>query len=365
MNNMSKRIVPYCTLLIVVFTSTLLAWAPFLLSHSFETVYKHFDGPLYIIPAKTGYDPVKIESLLRDPSMPKNPIYYAAHLPGYPLLIWFISLAGIGFLKSMIAATLLSTLLFAWGFYYVVKRMQLSKYPLLLTSIILFAPRFLVVRSIGSPEPLFMVAILCSLYCFEKKHYFGAGLAGALAVAIKVPGILLFPAFVLALIERKLLKPAHLFLLLIPIALVAVFQLYANTYGDFFAYFHTGGTVPMPYPFSVFNASAKWVGTAWLEDVWFYFVVYAATAVQLWKSPHRSFFYFSIVFLAGTLFVEHRDISRYTLPLLPLAVIAFENQLTQKKFYPVLALGFIAAYAYAWNFIGANTMPITEWLPFL
>lgn len=362
---MSKRIVPYCTLLVIVFTSTLLAWAPFLLSHSFQTIYTHFDGPLYIIPAKTGYDPVLIENLLRDPSMPKNPVYYAAHLPGYPLLIWFISLSGIGFLKSMIAATVLSTLLLAWAAYFIVRQLQISKHPVLLVSIMLFVPRFLVVRSIGSPEPLFLAAILGSLYAFEKKNYLAAGIFGALATLTKLPGILLFPAFIFAIIESKQFKPRQWAVLLIPLMLGFIFQLYATQFGDFFAYFHTGGTVPMPYPLSVFNASAKWVGTAWLEDVWFYFMIYAATATQLWKSSHRSFFYFTVVFLAGALFVEHRDISRYTLPLLPLAVIAFESQLTQKKLYPVLALGCITAYAYAWNFMGANTMPITEWLPFL
>ncbi len=341
---------------------------PFAMKGQFSTIYKHFDGPLYIIPAKTGYNPQAIKLLDRDASLPHNPIYFAAHLPLYPFFIYMGSFA-VGFLKSMLSVTVVTTILLSWFFYYMLKKFSLTRHPLLLSTVFLFLPRFLVIRTIGSPEPLFLLLILVSLFSFEKKNYLLAGLTGALAAMTKTPGIFLFGAYFFCIIERMLKKERwnwnYIYLILIPVGLLSVFGLYYIQYKDFFAYFHTGGTVPMPYPFSVFDASAKWVGTAWLEDAVFYFCLYIATAVALWKSKQRSFFYFTALFIGATLFVQHRDISRYSVPLWPLACIAFEQVLTSKRSIIVGSIMIIGIYMYAWNFIGANVMPITEWLPLL
>lgn len=371
---MSKRIIPYFTLLLLVFTSTLLSWFPFLLKGEMSTIYKHFDGPLYIIAAKSAYDPAVIQMLDRDAVLPHNPLYFAAHLPLYP---FFIRLASsIGYLKSMLAVTLLATIGLAWAFYTIIKKLNITKQPLILTVVFLFLPRFLVVRSVGSPEPLFILLILGSLFFFEKKQYLLAGLLGGLSVMTKTPGILLFPAYFFALVEthivatkgttwRRIFDVKYLPLLLVPVGLLAVFGIYALQYGDFLAYFHSGDNVHLLYPYSVFSSAASWVGTAWLEDVLFYFTLYAATVITLWNSKHRSFFYFALVFFSATLFVQHRDISRYSLPLWPLAAIAFEHILTSRKALIVGGVILIGIYMYAWNFLGANVMPISEWLPFL
>ena len=147
---MSSRIIPYCTLLLVVLTSTIIAWAPFVMKGQFSTIYKHFDGPLYIIPAKTGYNPEIFKQINREPTLPQNPLYYAAHLPLYPFFIYLGSFA-VGYLKSMLGITALSSIILAWFFYYILKKFNFTKHPLLLTSIFLLLPRLLVVRSVGSP----------------------------------------------------------------------------------------------------------------------------------------------------------------------------------------------------------------------
>lgn len=379
---MSNRIIPYCTLLLVVLTSTALAWAPFIIRGEFSTIYKHFDGPLYIIPAKTGYNPEAFKQIDREPTLPHNPLYYAAHLPLYPFFIYLGSFA-VGFLKSMLAVTVIATIFLAWFFYYVLKKLNLTKHPLLLTSIFLFLPRFLVVRSVGSPEPLFLLFIIGSLFFFEKRNYLLAGLLGGLATMTKTPGILLFPAYILVIIESyiilsdsvvipakagipsKIFNFKWLYLPLIPFGLLTVFALYYIQYNDFFAYFHSGDNIHLVFPYSVFNSSSPWVGTAWLEDILFYFALYSTTVVVLWHSKYRSFFYFALVFLTATFFIQHRDISRYSLPLWPLAAIAFEQILTSKKALIVGGVLLFGIYMYTWNFLGANVMPISEWLPFL
>ena len=413
---MSKRIIPYCTLLLVVLTSTVIAWAPFIIKGEFSTIYKHFDGPLYIISAKTGYNPEAFKRIDREPTLPHNSLYYAAHLPLYPFFIYLGSFA-VGFLKSMIGVTLISSMALSCFFYYFLKRLNLTKHPFLLTSIFLLLPRFLVVRSVGSPEPLFLLLILSSLFFFEKKNYLFAGIFGGLATMTKTPGILLFPAYIFVLIEswsigylsfrsalggeksrsvmtlrqvrlsfaRFLSRPEPaegllrndklvpninwnwnwLFLLFIPLGLLAVFGIYYIQCNDFFAYFHSGDNIHLVFPYAVFNSSSPWVGTAWLEDILFYFVLYISTVVILWKSKYRSFFYFALIFLTATVFVQHRDISRYSLPLWPLACVAYEHIFTSKKALLVGIVLIFGIYMYAWNFLGANVMPISEWLPFM
>ncbi len=333
---------------------------------NFLTVYANYDGPLYIVVAKTFYNPSAIQSLQVGLNLTAE--YFAAHLPLYPA---FIALTGpiIGYLRAMIFVNVAFTVSLTFLLYYVVKDLNLSKKPLLLTGVFLFLPRFLVVRSIGSPESLFMLLILGSLYLFEKNRLVFSGILGALAVATKLPGILLFVAYGLVYIERYLSNKEFswksLYTLIIPLGLFGVFGIYAVQYNDFLAYFHTNAVVPLVSPYAVFNNAAKWVGTIWLEDVIFYFGIYAATIVVLRHSIHRSFFYFAVTFFIATIFVEHRDIARYSLPLWPLAAIAGEKIITSKKFLLASLIILPAVYLYAWNFIGNNVAPIADWKAFL
>lgn len=214
-----------------------------------------------------------------------------------------------------------------------------------------------------------MLLVLVSIFFFEKKNYLVAGIAGGLATMTKLPGALLFPAFGLMtffkITETKKFETRSLWILLIPTGLVAVCLLYQQQMGDFFAYWNTGYVVPMPYPFSAFNATAKWVGTHWLEDVLLYFALYAFTTVYAYKHKVQSLFYFSLVFFIGLIFVQHRDISRYALPLWPISCIVFERFLTSKKSVIAYIIILPAIYLYAWTFIQGNAMPVSNWAPFL
>ncbi len=388
---MTKDIRNYCTLIFVVLLSSFILWLPFIIKspnwigvsipHSdFHYIYGSFDGPLYIIPAKTLYDPDKIDvpgkGLII--SLPLSAGYFPAHLPLYPVIIRVFGEI-IGYARSLILVNLLFTTLLALLFYYVVKKFNITQKPLLLSVIFLFLPRLLILRSVGAPESLFMFLVLGSLFFFEKKNYLLAGLLGGLSAMTKTPGILLFAAYVLAIIEPLL--PFHkkdsehhkkftftadmLGLLLIPAGLIIVFLFYQYRYHDFLAYFHTNANVPMPYPFAAFNFQQKWVGSAWLEDIVLYFFIYLGTVVYLWNSKYRSFFYFSFVFFFASIFIQHRDISRYMVPMWPLACIAFEKLFTSKKFLIIFLILLPAIYMYAWNFIIYNIMPIGDWSPFL
>lgn len=361
----------------VVLVSTFILYVPFftkslhLLGHSVEEkgmnyVYQNYDGVLYVVPAKTWYQPVAIANLKLEIPLPQE--YYAAHLPVYPAFIALFA-PMFGYLQSMIATTILFTVIAAIVFYLLLRKLELTAFPLALSIIFLFLPRLFVIRSVGAPEMLFLATILASIYFFEKKQFFFASILGAVAAATKTPGVLLFVAYALVCIEQlikeKKFSISWISLLLIPIGLLATFYFYQLQTNDFWAYFHTGGVVPMPYPFSVFQSSARWVGTAWLEEIILYFAIYGFTVISLKETPHRSLFYFPFVFLLAALFVQHRDLSRYMLPLWPFTLIAFQKIFTSKKFLIIFLLLIPAVYLYAWNFMIANILPISDWSAFL
>ncbi len=339
-------------------------------------VYKNYDGPLYVVAAKSLYSPKAIEDIKLELSIPAK--YFAAHLPFYPLLIrlfreimmvfggWFANLA---YLKSMLLVNLLFSVFLSWVFYFILKRFKLTSKPLILTIIFLFIPRFLAVRSVGAPEAIFIMFILLSLYFFEKEKYLLAGIFGGLSVMVKTPGILLFASYCLVFVEKilkeKKINYQWLMIGLIPFCLIMVFLFYGLQYGDFFAYFNSGDNVHLVSPFSVFNFKKTWVGTGWLEEIIFYYFLYGLTILNLKNNKYRSFFYFSLVFFIAVIFIEHRDISRYSLPLLPLALINFEKFFTSKKFLLVFLILLPAIFLYVINFLNFNLMSISDFRPFL
>jgi len=368
--------------------STFLIWLPFFLrltsfwkialpAEGMATIMKNFDGLYYVVVAKSLYQPDIINGLF---SFPLPDIYYTAHFPIYPLLIRLISPIT-GYLWGMLSTTLVSSILAAIVFYLFLKEFKYSKQALWLTLIfLLFPARWLVVRSIGSPETLFILFILASFFFFKKKNYWLAGIFGALTQLTKPPGILLFAGYsVFLLIENwdqiktkalgtiiNIFKKAYP-LLLIPISLLALFAVYRFTYGDFWAYFHSGENVhPILWPpFQVFSSNAGWVGTFWLEDIIYLFLLEAIGIILLFKQKRTDLGVFAAVFFTATLFVAHRDLARYSLPLVPFLLIAFEPFLIKKEFKIAFWIIIIPIFLYAINFIAANTTPIANWTPLL
>lgn len=367
-------------------------WMPFILKSSsinniqtkgisFETVLKNWDGPLYIIPAKTLYD--KNNPILQSSPMGYDPKYFAAHLPLYPLTLR-LAAPFMGYPRATVASTLITSIMLVCFFYFFVTRLKLAKHPLILSLLFLFVtPRFFVVRSVGSPEPLFLLLTLISIFYFVHKRYWLAGLFGGLSVMTKSPGILLFGSyflfFVQDLIKSKKINFNSIGTLLIPFGLFLVFLLYYVQSGDFLAYFHSGDNIHLLFPpFSVFNYQKIWVDSGWLEDILFIYFFYGLCLTTLFsRLKHfsieetvqnrstRIFFYYTFIFFVSIISVQHRDISRYALPILPIALITFEEFFASKKVIIVVLLLLPAIYFYGWNFILTNSAPIADWTPFL
>ncbi len=377
-------------LLIIAFISlisTALIWLPFFLkltsfwkislpAEGMATIMKNFDGLYYVVIAKSLYNPEVIKNLV---PFDLPVIHYAAHFPLYPLLIKIGGLV-ISHTWSMLSISVIASLFSAMAFYLFLKEFKLSKEPLWLTIIyLLFPARWLIVRSVGSPEPLFIFFLLVSFCFFKRKNWWLAGVFGALAQLTKPPGILLFIAYGIFLFWKnwssikanwqsklpRLIKTYYP-LLLIPAALISVYLYYLYIYGDFWAYFHSGDNIHLFWPpLQVFNAAAAWVGTYWLEEVIYIYLIGILGVIYLFKQKRYDLGLFAATFFYTTLFISHRDISRYSLPMLPFILIAFEKFLVKKEFKIAFVVILLPIYLYVINFIAGNTLAVADWAPFL
>lgn len=377
-------------LLIIFFANIiliLLIWFPHILAlpnvwglsftEGFNTIYRNFDGLEYVIIAKSLYNPAVITALPQ--SLPHT--YFASHFIGYAIAINVFAPL-LGYLKSMLFVSVISTILATWTFYFLLKDFKLTSHPLILSLIFLILPaRWLIVHSVGSSEPTFIFFVILSLYFFlkyelSKKYWLLllSALSGFLAQLIRPPGILLFIALVLYVHYRFYLniKPhgfkkaflEHLKyfpLILIPLGLVLMFLIYGQSYGDFWAYFHSGDNIHLTFPpYQVFNKHQFWVGDIWLEDIIYIFILGFLGGITLWKKKLYPLSFFVLTYLVASISVAHRDISRYLLPIFPFVLIAFEKVLTSKEFRIVLAVVGLAIYLYAQNYLLANTAPFPD-----
>ena len=386
-NLMSKTLKDISLIILSTLAITILIWLPHLLrlnfyglnfSEGFNTIYRNFDGINYIIIAKSLYREQIISGLPQD--LPHT--YYAAHFPLYSILILIFSPL-LGFLKSMLFVSVISTAAAAIAFYFLVRDFKLTHQPLFLSIVFLILPaRWLIVHSVGSAEPTFIFFTIMALYFFlkfeDRRNYLDitlAGMFGLLAQWTRPPGILLFVAFGIYIIWKSYSSSLAKFLtqtlknslnsyplILIPLGLLSIFFLYQYTYGDFFAYFHSGDNIHLTFPpFQVFNINQFWVGDIWLEDIVYTYLLGLLAGIMLLKTERLKVLGIYVLTYAGaSLFVAHRDISRYILPVFPFALIAFEKILISKEFKIVLAILILGIYLYSQNFIIANTAPIAR-----
>jgi len=342
---------------------------------NFSTILKNFDGLNYVIVAKTWYNPQKITALFPH-DMP--PHYFPAHFPAYPALIWLTAqIPAIDFPHASVIVTLATSITAVIAFYYLASFILKDKGKALILSLLftLFPARWLVVKNVPSPEPLFITFIITSIYFFCKRKYGKSALLAILCQTVKSPGILLAGSLGLAVIikiyqeKTNLKKAVKKFwpILITPLSLIAVFYIYKLTTGDFFAYFKTGDNIHLFWPpFQVFDFNEKWVNTFWLEDVYLIYLGGLILLSFLWqKYRTKILFIFPAVFYFSICFVAHRDISRYLLPTIPFLLIGGEKIFTSKKFLVPLFLLFPALYLYAINFASFNTTTVFDWTPYL
>lgn len=379
---MNKKTIPI--IIFAALVSIFIFWTPFLLrlesfwginfgGSGMNVIVQNFDGLNFLVVAKSLYNPVLIEEINAQFLTGNEPIYFSAHYPLMALIIRALS-SVVSLPNALLITIVITNLLLAYAlvhfFAYFVKN---KKLVMILSLLALFFPaRMLSVRAVGSNEPLFMAFVLLSLVAFSKKQNWQSALLGSLAVLTRSPGILLFGAYVIStwyMVHGTWLAKIRSLLpyLLMPITLLGLFGYYGYTYGDYFAYFNSGDNLHLFFPpFTIFSNTATWISDMWREDIVYLYLFYIGGLLLLPRTASQLKAY-ALVYGSTLLFVSHRDLARYSLPLAPLVWLGYENLIARvpASYAKYLWIALIPIYLFGWQFILSNIQPINDWSVFL
>lgn len=378
----------YFAVILAALVSLVIFWAPFLVKaesfwgisfsgHGMETIVQNFDGLNYLAIAKTVYDPTLLSRDFAGFANP--PIYYSAHFPLYPLMIRFFDVFVSG-PQALIASIVASNVLLAVGLYFFFSTLIANKkLALTLAMVALFFPaRMLSVRSVGSSEPLFMFFVLSSLAMTFQSRYWWASILGSMAVLTRSPGIFLYGAYMVAILAsyqtdlRKMITKALPYTLM-PLALIALFAFYGQTFGNFWAYFNSGSELHPVFfpPFMIFSNAQKWITDMWREDILYMYLMYGVGISLYLKQiglkcglEKLASGGYGVVYGLILLLISHRDLARYALPIAPIALLGFAPFLNGKatKWLWVIV---IPIYLLGWQFVASNVQTISDWTSLL
>ncbi len=331
-----------------------------------DSVYKAWDGPSYVIVAESLYVPsdAVLYNSIQSPDIRPDFTFLPAHFPLYPLLIRTFS--PIGYYQAMLFVSLLFSLATLLVFYLLARQLGLSA-PLLLTlPMILLPPRWFIIAHTGSSEPIFFFFVLTSLLFYFRRLPWASALAASLAMLTRPQGALLGLGYLfIALIhlyrsrDLRLILKRYTQYLLIPLTLLAVFWFYQRQTGDFWAFF---SAISIFHHFRLslfptFNFGAPNIETFWLEANVLYYFLYLAAILRLYHSGKWQLGTIGLVFYLPLLFLQHTDISRYALPLMPLVFIAFAQGMASMPFNLATILSIPSIFLYTTNFILYNRAP--------
>src|SRR5688572_29521874 len=245
-NRKGPAVRPELLLLVAAVASSFLVYAPFLTRMT--DVYRFWDGPNYMTIARTLYDVAPDNPLL---AYVRTPTYFLRHLPVYPLLVRALSL--VGYQQALLLVSVLATCVATLLFYRLCRDVWRLPSPTFLTVVFLFLPpRWLVYRSTGSTEAVYIALVLAAILFFERLQVGRASVAGALATLTRISGLMIAPAFAMVLLLRRRKLSDLAWLLLVPAALGLYFFFCYSRTGNFLEYFSQHGdkmSVFLPFGF--------------------------------------------------------------------------------------------------------------------
>lgn len=329
-----------------------------------DNIYKSWDGPSYVIAAISLYDPdiAFANNIIQSPEIKPNFTFLPAHFPLYPLLIRFFF--PLGYFRAAVGLSLLFSLLGYFAFYFLARALGLPR-PLWLTlPMLVFPPRYFVITHVGSSEPIFVFFVLLAILFFVRKNLPLSAAMAALAQLTRPQGALLGLGFLLVglyeLFQAKrvgeLVKKYSPYML-IPLTLLLVFSFYYLRTGDFWAFFKAIAIFHhfQPSLFPVFAWPAPNVETIWQEVNVLDYTLYLLAILTLWnRRSTRDLALLATPFYLCLLFLQHTDISRYAVPLIPFAYLAFAPFLSRPLFSLAALVTSPALIRYAAVFIAEN-----------
>ena len=200
---------------------------------------------------------------------------------------------------------------------------------------------------------------------YKEKHW-AAALLGSGAVLTRSPGILLLGGYLGSwlMIHGSLREKIKLYFpyLLMPLVLLLLFGFYGIQYGNFWAYFTKSSELhPILFPpFLIFADAQRWISDMWREDIIYLYLFYGVGVALIREKKVKLF---GLIYGLTLLFVAHRDLGRYALPIAPLAILGFAPLLEKipRKIWMFLVILLIPIYLLGWQFILKNIQPISDW----
>lgn len=329
-----------------------------------DIVYKNWDGPSYVITAISLYNPeiAASNNFINSADIRPDWTFLPAHFPLFPLAIRLFSF--IGYFQSMLLVSVLFSFLSLIALYELVSSLKLTKHPLLVTLPFIFlTPRYFAVSHVGNSESMFMFFTIMMLLYFGQKNHLSSAIFASLAVATRPWGVFYGVGFaLLALWElfksRDLSKVVREYspYLLMPLTVLLVFIFYYFQTGNFFAFFEAIALTKnlQPIPFNSFTFPSRNIETFWQEINALDYVLFLSGIFLLFRKKLSSFAIIALTYFIPLVFLQHSDISRYAIPLIPFVFLGFSEILEKKEITLATFLMSPAIILYAINFLDHN-----------
>ena len=324
-----------------------LVYLPFLADMA--PVYRFWDGPNYLTAARTLYDIRPDNPLL---AYVYNVRFFASYLPFYPLCVR--ALAVVGYERALLLVSILAATAAVLLFYRLARDVWKLPSPGFLALVFLFLPpRWLLYRSTGATEALYIAATLAAIYFFEKDRVGRASVAAGLAALTRISGLMLAPAFGVLLLARRRWRSIP-WLFLIPAGLFGYFLFCAVRFGDFYAYFSPHGEklarfVPFGFLPVLFQKGLY-------HQVEFHILLALVYAVGTFRlRPFPVIFSYCLFELGLHICLSTEDWSRYFLSMAPFAlIVGFRDLIDTRAFRWMFPFYVALSVYYAWGVIPLN-----------
>lgn len=329
-----------------------------------DIVYKNWDGPSYLLAAISMYDPqvAYANNFINSGDIRPDWTWLPAHFPLYPIFIRTFSFLG-GF-QAMLFVSVSFTLLSYLALYELIKALKITSHPLAVTLPFIFlSPRWFTVSHVGGSESMFMFFIIMFLLYLSIKDHLKAGIFIALAQATRPhAAFFVLGMAIIALVDlwrthnlRDVIKSYYPYLLS-PLAIILTFTLYKIQTGNFWAFFDAISLTKnlQSIPFKTFSFPSPNIETFWQEVNAYDYVLYLGACLLMFRKKLWQFGILGLIYFIPLIYLQHSDISRYAIPLLPFAFIAYSEVIEKKEFTWATLLMSPAIMLYAINFMDHN-----------
>jgi hypothetical protein len=332
------------------------AWGPFL--SRMDVVVRHFDGPNYLVVAKTLYVPTVRNPL---PGYALTPSYFTAHLPLYPLALRACSIFG-GFKPGLFVATGLLAAASAAAFAVYAKDAA-PEVPALVAvlAFLLLPARMFLYRALGASEALMSLLVVLAVLAWRRGRADWALFLAALSTVTRTNGILVVAVLCLALLFSGRVKTALLGGALAAVPLLLLFSWHRFLFGDFLALLHVhadsaGGAGRLCLPFAFIGEMAAkndWETAEMLLGLHLFYVLCAA---RLFAKGDRLEAGLIAAHVALFSLLRERDLARYYLTVAPFAVVLAWRDVWSRPRIAAAVLGVLAPLTiyYAWKTVPMN-----------